>query len=172
MLVTNALSPPATMKRTRSLGQAKVGISSAPSWTATRPEVPAPTYTIRPRSPREVLAASVAAVIAGRAWPIAATAASWPSHMASIADVSDHASRSAKRGSTSSVAISVIHAPLKRGTLTLVHGRFLSWAGQAALAPAVTRPPRRRRQDASGVREGQASARAQWHPRAHPPVRA
>ena len=36
MLVTNALSPPATMKRTRSLGQAKVGISSAPSWTATR----------------------------------------------------------------------------------------------------------------------------------------
>jgi hypothetical protein len=43
MLVTKAVSPPATMKPTRWLGQAKVGISSAPSWTATRPEVPAPT---------------------------------------------------------------------------------------------------------------------------------
>ena len=30
-LVTNAVSPPATMKPTRVLGQAKVGISSAPS---------------------------------------------------------------------------------------------------------------------------------------------
>ena len=98
MLVMNALSPPATMKRTRSLGQAKVGISSAPSWTATRPEVPAPTYTMRPWLPSAALAASVAAVIAGRAWPIAATAASWPSHMASIADVSDHRIKIGKAG--------------------------------------------------------------------------
>ena len=42
-LVVNALSPPAMMKRSRSCGQAKVGVSSAPSCTATRPDVPAPT---------------------------------------------------------------------------------------------------------------------------------
>src|SRR6516225_1490938 len=65
---------------------------------------------MRPRSRRASLANSVAAVMAGSAWPIAATAASWPSHIASIAEANDHPSRSAKRGSTSSVAMHLIHS--------------------------------------------------------------
>ena len=46
----------------------------------------------------------------GSARPTAATAASWPSHIASIADANDQASRSAKRGSTSSVAMRAIRS--------------------------------------------------------------
>ena len=52
-----------------------------------------------------LLREKIAADIAGSARPTDATAASWPSHIASIAEASGQASRSAKRGSTSSVAM-------------------------------------------------------------------
>ena len=39
---SSASSPPAIKSSSRSGGQLKVGMSSAPSWTASRPEVPAP----------------------------------------------------------------------------------------------------------------------------------
>ena len=38
-----AFGPPAITNNSRSSGQLNVGISSAPSWTARRPDVPAPT---------------------------------------------------------------------------------------------------------------------------------
>src|SRR4051812_39447845 len=78
--------------------------------------------------------------MAGSAWPITATAASWPSHMASIAEDSDHPSRSAKRGSTSSVAMYFFHVPLNAEFRSLFIVHFPSGHGK---------PPARYRQRAS-----------------------
>src|SRR5437764_7322898 len=88
--------------------------------------------------------------MAGSARPTAATAASWPSHIASIAEGSDQASRSTKRGSTSSVAIFSSHiqqpcarsvplTALERGTWELVRFWPPPPSRQRAFAPPVTR---------------------------------
>src|SRR5262245_10341128 len=90
----------------RSCGQLKVGMSSAPSWTARRPEVPAPTWTSRPPPPRNgSSAASAASNSAKRAARTAATAVNWPSIIASAISKGSQTSISEYRGLARSVSI-------------------------------------------------------------------
>src|SRR5215470_12827055 len=97
--------------------------------------------------------------MAGSAWPIAAIAASWPSHMASIAEESCHASRSAKRGSTSSVAMYFVQASSNAELCSLFIIAVLAWQGK---------PPSRHQQCAGGrirIRRLQARTQIRCQPR-------
>ena len=60
-LAISARSPPAIASTRREAGQPKVGQSSAPSWTASRPDAPAPAKTSRPSPSRRRAAAAVTA---------------------------------------------------------------------------------------------------------------
>src|SRR5437660_122709 len=100
--------------------------------------------------------------MAGSAWPIAAMAASWPSHMASIAEESCHASRSAKRGSTSSVAMVLVQVPLNVSS----NAEFRSLL-MIAVPSGECKPPARHQQRARrriGIRALQAIAQVRRQP--------
>src|SRR5215467_11348228 len=80
-----------------------------------RPDVPAPTYTIRPPRCSAGTASSTAVAIARRAPRTAAAAASCPSYMAAIISGVDHESRSMKRGLMSSVRMTLSRLCRKLG---------------------------------------------------------